>query len=147
MQADADTPPAAAGKAEDVAALRLLVEQSRAADVRAAFGAAGKPRALAAVLVDVAAQCFTQRSELATEHLLCLLRALRNLCAGVAAAQDQLHEAGGLTQLAQLLQQLAADAALESRGLLMATALQALGNACVQHSRNQAAVWYGVRSR
>ncbi len=123
------------------AALLPLVEQSRCAATREAFAATGKPRTLALALPGAAAEYLTQRSDAAAERLLTLLRVLRNLCAGVEAAKDQLHEAGACAQLALLLANVAAEPALASRGLLLATALQALGNACVLHPRNQAAAW------
>ena len=85
---------------DSTAALLLLVEQSRCAAARETFATAGKPRALALLLSGAAAECLAQRSDAAAERLLCLLRALRNLCAGVEAAKEQLHEAGTCAQLA-----------------------------------------------
>ncbi len=122
-------------------ALTAVLEQSRSPTGREELAAAGTPRELAQALPRYAAACLASRTGRAAEQLLCLLRALRNVCAGVEAAKEQLHGAACWPHLAQLLRDLAREPDLPTRGLLLATALQALGNACVQQSCNQAAAW------
>ncbi len=124
-----------------IRALTAALEQSRSPTGREELAAGGTPRELAEALPRCAAACLASRTGRAAERLLCLLRALRNVCAGVEAAKEQLHGAACWPHLAQLLCDLAREPDLPTRGLLLATALQALGNACVQQSCNQAAAW------
>lgn len=118
-----------------------LFEQSRSAEGRAALSDAGRPRALALLVPAALAVLLSERSETAADQLLCLLRTLRNACAGVDDAKAQLHEARCAEHVARLLSALAREPALERRSLLLATALQLLGNSSVQHARNQEASW------
>ena len=124
-----------------LASLNELFEQSRSADGRAALACAGLPRALALLVPSVLDACLRERSEAAVDQLLGLLRTLRNACAGAVDSKEQLHDARCAEHLAQLLCALAREPALERRSLLLATALQVLGNSCVQHTRNQDSTW------
>jgi len=111
-----------------------MLERSRTAAGRAELVA---QNALASLLATISVGDVLQ--EASTEALLLALRCVRNLCAA-DAAKEQLLAAGGVQALARLLQA-ASDAEVPSRGALLATALQALGNACVQCAACQAAVW------
>ena len=127
--------------ADVLASLNDLFEQSRSAAGRAALAEAGRPRALAGLLPAALDACVRERSGAAADQLLCILRTLRNSCAGVADAKEQLHDACCAEHLARLLCVVAGEPALEQRSLLLATALQVLGNSSVQHARNQEATW------
>jgi hypothetical protein len=70
-----------------------LFEQSRSADGRAALAGAGRPRALALLLPATLDTCLRERSVAAVDQLLSVLRTLRNSCAGVADAKEQLRDA------------------------------------------------------
>jgi hypothetical protein len=118
-----------------------LFEQSRSADGRAALAGAGRPRALALLVPATLDTCLRERSEAAVDKLLSVLRTLRNSCAGVADAKEQLRDARCAEHLAHLLCALAREPALERRSLLLATALQVLGNSSVQDARSQEATW------
>ena len=83
------------------------------------------------------------RPDVETELTLSL-RTLRNVCAGVAAAQDQLHEARAGLHLAALCERLA-QSECSQRAALLALALQVVGNACVLHPQNQEDVWFAAR--
>ncbi len=131
-------------EADALSRLTLLVEQSRAAAGRQALANAGAPRELSEALPHAVTECLRLRSGFAVEQLSSTLKALRNLCAGVQQAQDQLADAAGCQHLASLLQALACAPEVPSRGALLALALQTLGNACVQHPRNQDAAWCGA---
>ena len=128
-------------RAELLASLDELFEQSRSVDGRAALAAAGRPRALALLLPTVLQACLRERSEAAGDQLLGLLRTLRNACAGALDSKTQLLESRCADHLAQLLCAVAREPTIERRSLLLATALQVLGNSCVQHTRNQDASW------
>ena len=132
------------GNAELLASLTDLFEQSRSADGRAALAGAGLPRALALLVPSVLDACLRERSEAAVDQLVGLLRTLRNACAGAVDSKEQLRDAHCAEHLAQLLCVLAREPTLERRSLLMATALQVLGNSCVQHTWNQDATWCGT---
>ena len=124
-----------------LAAVDELFEQSRSAEGRTALASGGVPRALSLLLPSALEACLRERSEAVTDQLLNILRTLRNACAGVVDAKAQLHDAHCAEHLALLLCALAREPALERRSLLLATALQVLGNSSVQHARNQAATW------
>ena len=130
-----------AAGADVLTSLHELFEQSRTADGRAALAEAGRPRALAVLLPSALDACVCERSEASVDQLLSILRTLRNSCAGVADAKEQLRDSHCAEHLARLLCVLAGEPALERRSLLLATALQMLGNSSVQHARNQEATW------
>lgn len=116
------------------------VRESRDPAARVALSESGLPASLSASLFE-ALQAHTSASDGATRELILLLRALRNLCAGVTAAQDQVLAAGAAEPLAQLCRHQAQLGDSAGRGELLEAALQALGNSCVQHERGQDAAW------
>ena len=79
-------------------------------------------------------------SNVDTPALLLTLRALRNLCAGSESAQDEFCASCVALHLAALCRGLLAEETRQ-RGELVTVALQALGNACVRHARNQQLAW------
>ena len=122
------------------AELLRWVRESRDPVARVSLSESGLPASLAASLFE-ALQAHTSASDGATRELILLLRALRNLCAGVTAAQDQVLAAGAAEPVAQLCRHQAELGDSSGRGELLEAALQALGNSCVQHKRGQDAAW------
>ncbi len=122
--------------------LQQWVKETRELSARRLLADAGLPARLAASLPQLLLAYAKHATDALGRELLLLLRVLRNLCVGVSVSQDQLYEAGTAAHLAQLCRHLAQQDESKQRGELLEAALQALGNACVQHERNQDAAWY-----
>lgn len=125
----------------DLEQLQTWVRQARDADGRVLLAAEGVPRQVAALLSDVMATWVQTRSAVEERRLLLSLRVLRNLCVGLPEAQDQVDQAGLVATLALVCDSFLNCHDSDQRGLMLEAALQALGNACVQHVHNQEATW------
>ena len=137
------------GEATDAAELATLqswVRGARDSTERQALAARGVPGEVASTLPSLLTQWRLSRGASEQRRLLLSLRALRNLCVGQPDAQDQAHQAGAAAVLAQLCDSFLDWHESEERADILEAALQALGNACVQHERNQQATWCVARS-
>jgi hypothetical protein len=132
---------------EEEEQLLSWVRLARAADGRQSLTLAGVPRQIATTLPDVLASWTTTRAATEERRLLLSLRAVRNLCVGHPEAQDQVDQAGLVAALAHVCDSFLDCRDSSQRGLVLEAALQTLGNACVQHVKNQEATWCGLRAR
>jgi len=115
--------------------LQALLLESRELPGRLVLACAGVPSRLAAALPSFDASGRKR-------ELLLSLRLLRNVCAGVEAAKEQLLEQSTHVHLAALSTRLL-EAPCDTQQLapLLACLLQLVGNSCVSHEPSQAATW------